>query len=267
MPVSSVIESVNELSDAGYKEVVLSGIHLGKYGRDLSQETDLVSLLKLINNSCKIERVRLSSIEPNELTPGIIGLAAESDKICRHFHIPIQSGDDGILKKMNRPYSGGFFRELVFRIRESAPDAAVGVDIMAGFPGETEEAFNNTYSLIEELPVSYLHVFPFSPREKTPAAKFKEQIPSHVTKARCARMRMLGAAKKAEFYQKALGTQFCILIEDKRDEESGLLKGISSNYLSVLVEGEDNMRNKIVKTHIYEAYGNYATGKVLEVKI
>ena len=267
MSVESVIESVNNLRKAGYREAVLSGIHLGKYGQDLSPETTLTALLELINDSCIIDRVRLSSIEPNELTPGIIKLAAESGKICRHFHVPLQSGDNGILKKMHRPYSREYFKDLIIRIKESIPDAAIGVDILAGFPGETDEAFRNTYSLIEELPVSYLHVFPFSPRKKTPAFDFPEQVPSNIIKARCTEMRRLGASKKADFYQKASGTEVDILIEDKRDENSGMLKGISSNYLSVLIKGEDSIRNRIVKVRIDKVCGDYATGQTEDGKI
>jgi len=264
--VESVIESINNLKKAGYREVVLSGIHLGKYGQDLSPETTLTALLELINDSCVTDRVRLSSIEPNELTPGIIKLAAESGKICHHFHVPLQSGDNGILEKMHRPYSREYFKDLIIRIKESIPDAAIGVDILAGFPGETEEAFRNTYSLIEELPVSYLHVFPFSPRKKTPAFDFPEQVPSNIIKARCTEMRRLGASKKADFYQKASGTELDILIEDKRDENSGMLKGISSNYISVLIKGEESIRNSIVKVHINKVSGSYATGQTEDRK-
>ncbi len=267
MPVQSVIENVNDLKKKGYREVVLSGIHLGKYGHDLYQETTLTALLKLITDSCTIDRVRLSSIEPNEVTPSIIKLAAESDKICRHFHIPLQSGDDGILEKMHRPYSAKYFKNLIFRINESLPDAAIGVDILVGFPGETDEAFHNTYSLIEGLPVSYLHVFPFSPRKKTPAYDFPEQVPTDIIKARCDRMRKLGTSKKAWFYQNAVGKDAEILIEEKKDEKSGLLKGISSNYLSVLVDGDESIRNRIIKVHIVKSCDNHATGQTENGKI
>lgn len=267
MPVQLVTESVNNLREAGYREAVLSGIHLGKYGQDLTPETTLTALLELINDSCIIDRVRLSSIEPNELTPGIIKLAAESGKICRHFHVPLQSGDNGILEKMHRPYSREYFKDLIIRIKESIPDAAIGVDILAGFPGETDEAFRNTYSLIEELPVSYLHVFPFSPRKKTPAFDFPGQVPSNIIKARCTKMRRLGASKKDDFYQKATGTYADILIEDKRDENSGMLKGISSNYLTVHVSGEDRIRNRIIKVRIDKVCGDYATGHTEDGKI
>jgi threonylcarbamoyladenosine tRNA methylthiotransferase MtaB len=267
IPVESVIESVNNLKKAGYREAVLSGINIGKYGQDLSPGTTLTALLELINDSCIIDRVRLSSIEPNELTPGIIKMAAESVKLCRHFHVPLQSGDDRILKRMHRPYSREYFKDLIIRIKESIPDAAIGVDILAGFPGETDEAFNNTYSLIDELPISYLHVFPFSPRKNTPAAEFPEQLPTGIIRARCTQMRRLGTLKKVDFYKKAAGTEADILIEDTRDEKSGLLKGISSNYLSVFIKGEDRIRNRIIKVRIDKTCGNHATGQTENRKI
>jgi len=262
MPVERVIESINNLREAGYREVVLSGIHLGRYGIDLTPETSISSLLSLINDLKIAERIRLSSIEPNELSPEIIKLAVDSDNICHHFHIPLQSGDDDILNKMRRPYTREFFKTVVKRINESIPDASIGADILVGFPGETDSAFENTYSLIEELPVSYLHVFPFSPRNKTPASSFPDRVPAEIVKERCARMRKLGNLKKNFFYQKAVGTIVNVLVEDKRDVANDLLKGTSSNYLSVLIHGEDGIKNKIVKTSIDRIDGRFAFGTI-----
>ena len=173
---SRVIQSLRSLSEEGYKEVVLTGIHLGKYGADLKQGMSLNGLLKNIGKSDLPLRIRLSSIEPNEIGREIIDMVASEDRLCRHFHVPLQSGDDQILKRMNRPYGAREFRELLESIHERIPLAAVGVDVMVGFPGENEGAFNNTYELIRDLPVSYLHVFPFSPRKGTAAADFPDQI-------------------------------------------------------------------------------------------
>jgi len=262
MPVEMVIESIKNLRKAGYLEVVLSGIHLGRYGIDLTTETSISFLLDLINSLKIIERIRLSSIEPNELSSEIIKLAAYSDNICHHFHIPLQSGDDDLLNRMRRPYTREFFKTIVKRIKESIPDASIGADILVGFPGETDSAFDNTYSLIEELPVSYLHVFPFSPRNKTRANSFQERVPADIVKARCARMRRLGNLKKSIFYQKAAGTIVNVLVENKRDASNDLLKGISSNYLSVLLHGEDGMKNKIVKARIDRIAGSFAVGTI-----
>ncbi len=166
MPAESVLQNIREYKKAGFREVVLTGIHLGVYGADLNPPTNLTELLQSLNDGKLIERIRLSSIEPHEITEKMIKIVASSDIFCRHFHIPLQSGDDAILKKMHRPYTNRFFRDLITNIHEQIPDAAIGVDILVGFPGESDEAFENTYATIKELPVTYLHVFPFSPAKE-----------------------------------------------------------------------------------------------------
>ncbi len=250
MPPENVLENIKKLKRTGYHEVVLSGIHLGCYGFDLSPETSLFSLLSLINETQIIERIRLSSIEPLELSEDILRLVAKPGSICHHFHIPLQSGDDIILQRMHRPYTGSFFRDLVLTIHKLIPDAGIGVDALIGFPGETEEAFENTYSLIAELPVSYLHVFPFSPRPKTPASQYSDKVPSSIIKARCRKMRELGNLKKNEFYKKMTDRKIEVLIEGKRDKSTDCLKGITSNYVPVFIKGEDNLKNTLVTVKI-----------------
>ena len=258
MKQKDVIENIRKLKNAGKKEIVLSGIHLGKYGLDLKPATCLFELIKMIENSCEIDRLRLSSIEPHELTQELIKFVSKSPGICNHFHIPLQSGDDQILKRMNRPYSAAFFEELVINIKKQMPDAAIGADVLIGFPGETENAFENTRSLIEELPVSYLHVFPFSPRKGTAASTFADQIRPETIKKRAMIMRRLGKNKKNKFYREALGTSTHILVEEKRDRNSGLLKGVTSNYLTVLIDGKDELKNSIVFVKIKKFYKDVA---------
>jgi threonylcarbamoyladenosine tRNA methylthiotransferase MtaB len=250
MAPEKVLEHISHLKHAGYHEVVLTGVHLGAYGLDLSPKYHLAGLLSQINESNPIHRVRLSSIEPHELTKDILTLVAETDAFCNHFHIPLQSGDDFILKKMHRPYTRSLLRDLIVKTNSLIPDAAIGVDVLIGFPGETEKAFENTYSLIEELPVTYLHVFPFSVRKGTPAGKYPQQVDSKTIKARCEKMRTLGNQKKQAFYKKFIGKKVKILIESKRDESTGLLKGITSNYIPVRVNGGDNWVNTIVPVRI-----------------
>jgi len=250
LPPEQVLDNVNKIHQAGYHEVVLTGIHLGNYGLDLyPQQTNLYALLNSIYKSCTIDRVRLSSIEPCELTDDIIKFVAQSGpgpgRFCHHFHIPLQSGDDVILKRMHRPYTKSFFIDLVEKIHRLLPDAAVGVDTLIGFPGESEKAFENTYSLIEELPVSYLHVFPFSPRKGTPAYTYPERVNSNVIKERCHKMRTLGKHKRNVFYNKFKGKTLEILIEGKQSKASGLLRGTTSNYIPVFVKGEDALENNI----------------------
>ena len=169
---------------------------------------------------------------------------------CRHFHIPLQSGDDRILKKMGRPYSRQVFHDLIDRIQKVMPDAAIGADTLIGFPGENDKAFENTYNLIKELPVNYLHVFPFSVRPGTRAADFTGKVPPEIIKDRCERMRKMGLAKRKSFYRKFVGKTMPLLIETKRDNATGFLKGISSNYLPVLIEGKDEFKNKIIEVQI-----------------
>ena len=250
MPLKNILDNIVRIKKSGYREVVLSGIHLGRYGLDLSPQINLTELIKHINESRGIERVRLSSIEPLELTEAIIKTVAESDIFCRHFHIPLQSGDDLILKKMRRPYTRSIFRKLLYKIHELIPDAAIGVDTVIGFPGETGEAFENTYNLIEELPATYLHVFPFSSRKGTPASSFPDKVPSKIIKERCKTMRDLGNIKKKEFYKKNIGKKVEVLIEAKRDKATGFLKGMTSNYLPIFLSGNDDLKNTIVDAKI-----------------
>ena len=250
MPIETVLENITQLQQAGYHEVVLTGVHLGAYGLDLSPKTGLTELLDRIGDTRPIERVRLSSIEPHELTDDLIQIIANADIFCHHFHLPLQSGDDLILKKMHRPYTRSLFKNQIIKINELLPDAAIGVDTLIGFPGETEKAFENTYSLIHELPVTYLHVFPFSARKGTPASSYPRQVDSKTIKTRCKKMRSLGHVKKKAFYKKFTGKSLEILIQDKRDRSTGLLKGISSNYIPVHVAGEDILKNTLVHVRI-----------------
>jgi threonylcarbamoyladenosine tRNA methylthiotransferase MtaB len=261
LPPERVLDNINKIHQAGYHEVVLTGIHLGNYGLDLGKrKTGLLELLKRIRKTCTIDRVRLSSIEPFELTEDIIKFVAQSGsgpaKICHHFHIPLQSGDDFILKKMHRPYSRSFFIDLVEKIHKLLPDCAIGVDTLIGFPGESDRAFENTYSLIEQLPVSYLHVFPFSPRKGTPAYSYPDKVNSNVIRERCQKMRTLGKLKRNVFYIKFKGKTLEILIEGKQKKSTNLLKGITSNYIPVLVKDEDKLKNTMTNVTIDEVNDN-----------
>ena len=257
MPLENVLKHIRCLKQAGFHEVVLSGVHLGAYGLDLSPQTRLSDLLVRIRDLNDFDRVRLSSIEPLELTQEIVDLVAESEIFCNHFHIPLQSGDDHVLEKMHRDYSRSFFEALIYKIKERIPDAAIGADILIGFPGETENAFENTYSLIEKLPVTYLHVFPFSPRPGTAADKYPQKVPARTIKARCEKMRRLGDEKKGAFYNKFTGKTVQVLIEGKRDIATGLLKGITSNYIPVHVVGEDTLFNTLVQVTIEKIKKDY----------
>jgi len=255
MPLADIVDNIGKLAKAGYREVVLTGIHLGAYGHDLSPVTDLATAMERIKEVRPIERVRLSSIEPFEFTAKVLEQTLNSDIFCRHFHIPLQSGDAGILENMGRPYSPDFFGDLINKIHRFMPDAAIGVDALIGFPGESDSAFENTYNLIEKLPISYLHVFPFSARPGTRAANLPDKVDAGISKDRCQRMRILGDEKRMKFYQGFVGQVLPILIETEREASTNLLKGISSNYLPVLIDAGDSLKNKIVDVKIQRLEG------------
>ena len=263
MPPENVLAGIQALSDNGYQEIVLTGIHLGHYGYDLNPKTRLSEMLKRVDDLNLIARVRLSSIEPLELSDAIIKLVAGSDRFCRHFHIPLQSGDDRILQKMKRPYTARDFRHRVTNIRDQLPEAAIGVDTLIGFPGETDTAFENTYALVEQLPLSYLHVFPFSSRPGTPAARYTAKISPQVIKDRCERMRLLGNSKKIDFYTRFIDQKMDVLVETTRHRPTGLLKGMTSNYIPVLIDANDDYKNKMVTVRTQKFIANALVGKIL----
>ncbi|MCP4745770.1 MAG: tRNA (N(6)-L-threonylcarbamoyladenosine(37)-C(2))-methylthiotransferase MtaB [Desulfobacteraceae bacterium] len=251
MPAADVLEHLKKLADDGFLEVVLTGIHLGAYGIDFNPPQSLTSLLELIFQKKIIKRIRLSSIEPTEINSRILDVMAEPDGcVCHHFHIPLQSGDNSILKKMGRPYLRQDYARTVHIIREKFPRAAIGADVLAGFPGEDEKAFANTYNLIDHLPVSYLHVFPYSPRKGTPAAGFKNKVPERIVKQRCKELRLLGEQKKAQFYRSMIGQTVEVLVETEHSSINGLAKATSNNYVPVLLSSAGIKANTLIRARI-----------------
>ena len=239
LPVDDVLAGAARLSGSGHREVVLTGIHLGVYGLDLTPPTDLLSVVKRIEETAGLSRLRLSSIEPREVTEGLIEHMRHSKTLCRHLHIPLQSGCDRILGLMGRDYGASFFEALVSRVLSVLPEAAVGVDVMAGFPGETDEEFAQTLGFLERLPAAYLHVFPYSERPGTPAAGMPGKVPETVKSQRGKALRALDEKKRRLFAERLIGKTVTVLVEDRRDGATGLLKGFSGNYVPVLVSGGD----------------------------
>lgn len=259
-----VMRQIHRLRNAGHREIVLSGVHLGQWGLDFTPPLSLLDLLRRIEIEKAVQRLRLSSIEPTEITDEIIDHILHSVLICRHLHIPLQSGDDMILKAMNRHYTADHFKNRIEAITSAIPDMAIGIDVMVGFPGEDEKAFENTRRFIEELPVAYLHVFPYSSRPGTAAADFSDQIPDSVKKKRGKILRDIGKLKRIAYNKKFIGRELSVLAENTGDRETGLMKGFSNNYIPVLIEnGETWMSNQII-TVIAESL---AGGKILGRKI
>ncbi|HKT47765.1 MAG TPA: tRNA (N(6)-L-threonylcarbamoyladenosine(37)-C(2))-methylthiotransferase MtaB [Candidatus Acidoferrales bacterium] len=236
MPPQQVIGEIQRLVDGGAREIVLSGINLGTYGRDLTPLANLLELLRRILDETTLERLRLSSIEPQDVTQDLVDLFASTDRLAEHFHMPLQSGSDRILAAMHRWYRTAHYARRVELIRERLPHAAIGADVIAGFPGETEDDHAATLAFIERLPFTYLHVFSFSVRPGTQAAKLPHHIPGHVIKRRARELRALGEAKAAGFRRSQHGRSLRVLTL-RRDIDDCGTPALSSNYLHIRVAG------------------------------
>jgi threonylcarbamoyladenosine tRNA methylthiotransferase MtaB len=249
-----VLEQVRQLAEAGYREIVLTGIHLGGYGHDLIPKIDLTALVEMIADSGLIARLRLSSLDPREVPDRLLDLIARSDIVCPHLHICAQAGDDEILKQMRRNYDTVYYRDLLQRVRERLPEAALGSDIIVAFPGETDAQFEKSLEYFASLPLTYFHVFPYSSRRGTVAASLGDHVPGPVKKQRARRMRELGAHKKSEFCARFIGRRVSVLIEEKLEKQTGLRRGFSRNYLPVAVAGADDFLNRELDVRI-DRYG------------
>lgn len=266
LSLTKIMDHLKNLKDRGYKEVVLTGIHLGAYGWDFQPPCTLEILLQRIETENTPARIRLSSIEPLDFSEDLIRILSHSTKLCPHLHIPIQSADDEILRRMGRGYGQSFLSDLIERLVRSIPDVSIGADLIVGFPGETEKRFNNTYQFIESLPFSYLHIFPFSRRKGTLAAQFVEQIDSKEIRHRAERMRELGRQKRRAFYRQFLDKTLDILVEDRREKGSNRWRGFSRHYIPVyLLNGLDLAlanQEKNVKVTAWNDQGVF--GKLVE---
>jgi threonylcarbamoyladenosine tRNA methylthiotransferase MtaB len=262
MPRETLLAEIDVLVEKGYREIVLTGIHLGSYGEEFSPPVSITGLLSSIEERKYPCRFRVSSLDSDEITDELIELMATSGTICRHLHLPVQSGDDTILRRMNRGGGAGTARERVERIASAIPDVAIGVDIIVGFPGEGEDEFMNTMRLLDELPVAYMHIFPFSKREGTPAALFAGQVDAQVIKERCRRLRELDGEKRAAFYEGYLGRELSVLVEGARNRTTGLMQGRSDNYIPVLLDDYDGPVNRLVSVRLDRVTENGVVGTV-----
>ncbi len=258
-----VLIQIEHFIARGFKEIVLTGIHLGKWGEDLTPTESLSSLLEEILISFPGCRFRISSIEPPELTEAILTLMAEHDNFCKHLHVPLQSGSDEILRRMHRPYTAGYYLELFRRAHDMVPELAWGLDVIVGFPGESEDLFSETYELLKDLPLAYMHVFPFSPRNHTPAVHFPGQVPAKQKKRRAAILRELSNVKRKEFLSRFLGKILHVLVEGKFSEDKNYFQGLSSNYIRVYFKRGKAEENSIVRVIAEKLFENGLLGKVV----
>ena len=262
---AEIIAEVRALVAAGYREIVLSGINLGRWGRDLPASRDeagtFASLLPKILAETSIEKIRISSVEPMDWSDALIALVASSARIAKHAHVPLQSGSDAVLRRMHRKYRPWHYREKIEKIRAAMPDAAIGADVMVGFPGETAAEFDQTRRLIEELPFTYLHVFTYSPRPGTPAEAMPEQVPVHVVRERNRILRELGAEKHTAFLRSFVGTQLeaITLAGEGRGWDEGT-DALTDNFLKLRLEGQHDS-NRWVRADITGISGDSLAGR------
>jgi len=241
LPAQKVVDEISRLSDSGYREVVLSGINLGMYGRDLAPRVEFEDLLRRILDETSILRLRISSIEPMDVTSDLVALFASTERLAGHFHMPLQSGSDRILAAMHRWYRAEHYARRVALVREQLPDAAIGADVIAGFPGETDAEHAATLNFIERLPFTYLHIFSFSKRPGTAAASRTDEVPASFIQHRARELRALGERKSAEFYRSQSGKALQVLTLRHTSQAYSAdqwTPAISSNYLHVRVPGE-----------------------------
>lgn len=259
-----VVQQLRDFACSGYREVVLSGIHLGQWGKDFSPPQGLPGLLKTLDRQRLPIRVRLSSIEPTECTDELIQLFQQCDWLCPHFHVPMQSGDAQILAAMKRPYLPEQYRELILRLHRIFPRAALGADVLVGFPGETESRFERTHQLIEELPLTYLHAFPFSPRRGTDAALLPDRVSTTELRRRVRTLRDLSARKRAAFQEKLKGQSLEVLVESRIP--GGWWRGTSENYLQVLLPARKGLvSGSMARVELTERAGHDLIGRVLAI--
>ncbi|MED1607445.1 tRNA (N(6)-L-threonylcarbamoyladenosine(37)-C(2))-methylthiotransferase MtaB [Cytobacillus kochii] len=262
-----VIHQAQQLVEAGYKEIVLTGIHTGGYGEDL-KDYNLAMLLKDLEEQVKgIKRIRISSIEASQITDEVIEVIRNSKVVVRHLHIPIQSGSDTVLKRMRRKYTMAFFAERIERLKEALPGLAVTSDVIVGFPGETEEEFMETYDFIKKHKFSELHVFPYSSRTGTPAARMTDQIDEEVKNERVHRLIHLSDQLAKEYASRFEDEVLEIIPEEKfKDAPDGnLYVGYTDNYLKVIVPATEEMVGKLVKVKITKAGYPYNEGQFIRV--
>ncbi len=255
-----VLEEMQRLAAAGFREVVLTGVHLGGYGRDLDARLDLADLVEMIAEHAPVERVRLSSIDPPEVSPRLLKIVAQSDIILPHLHMPVQAAADPVLKRMRRQYDVAELGDVVEEIAATLPGCGLGTDVIAGFPGETDSDFAIGLERLSAMPFTYFHVFPYSQRRGTTAAKASDQLPREVVKKRALQLRVLGQDLRSAFHRRCIGTTMPVLAEHTRDADSGGLVGYGPTYARVVFDGGDDLMNQIVPVRATGVLGDRVRG-------
>lgn len=253
LEINKVIDNAQKIIDSGYNEIVLTGVNTGDYNFESENENYRLADVLYQLDKLDIARLRISSIEPNLLTDEIISLYQTSTKFCNHFHIPLQSGDAEVLKLMRRRYNTEYYKELIDKLNEKIPNVGIGVDVIVGFPGETEKNFENTFNFLESLPISYLHVFNYSERRNTDAINFERKVDVRERKRRSQLLRKLSDKKRFDFYSRYIGTEQSVLFETRKTDD--FIEGFTTNYIKVKVSFNDSVENKIRTVKLNETDG------------
>jgi len=259
MYVNDAVEKFEKLVNNGYKEIILTGVNVGDYGKSANS-----NLYNLLNQLILVDgeyRIRISSIEPNLLSEDILELVASSNKLCKHFHIPLQSGSPRVLRAMQRRYTVEEYESLIVRSKDKIENLSIGVDVIVGFPGEQEEDFIATHNFLRDLPVSYLHVFSYSERPNTPAATLHGKIKAEERKRRSNILRILSEKKRNEFYRSMIGKKLEILFES--EDRDGKMNGFSSNYVKILSDVKSDLINSLTEVNITGLQNSSCTGKLV----
>ncbi|HNR05558.1 MAG TPA: tRNA (N(6)-L-threonylcarbamoyladenosine(37)-C(2))-methylthiotransferase MtaB [Bacillota bacterium] len=257
----SIIAEVKELAENGFREIVLTGIHVASYGKDLGN-TSLIDIIEKVHEIDGIRRIRMSSVDPNVMTDGFIERLSRLPKICGHFHLSLQSGCDETLKRMNRKYTTGEYRRVVEKLREVFADVAITTDLIVGFPGETEEEFQKTVDFVEEIAFSAMHVFKYSQRTGTPAAKYENQIKPQVKDSRSKVITAIAQKNEEKFKKAFIGRSKPVLYEQPFDGQKSLFEGLTDNYIRVVSESREDIKGKIIETVLAELKEDYMTGRI-----
>jgi threonylcarbamoyladenosine tRNA methylthiotransferase MtaB len=257
-----VLSEVKKLASHGFREIILSGIHTASYGQDLDGNWNLLRLLEEIDKVNGIERIRIGSIDPTFFTDGVINRISSLKKLCPHFHLSLQSGCDETLKRMNRKYTTAQYKKILKELREHIEDVSITTDIIVGFPGETEEEFKATYEFLEDIELSKMHIFKYSPREGTKAAEMPKQLDGNIKEARSKKLIELNKKLEDKFMGKFVDKVMDVLYEDNFKEYKSLYEGYTRNYIKVVSELESTLSGKIVDTKLKRIENGYILGEV-----
>lgn len=260
-PLTSIALEAAKLVKAGFKEIVLTGIHMGAYGRDITGSLTIADAVKTVLDIAELKRLRLSSLESIEVSDALIAIMQQDARFCRHLHLPLQAGDNQILHAMNRHYTTDDYKKLVSNIRGQIADVAISADLIVGFPGETDQMFDNALNFVSSINFAKMHIFPYSRRTGTPAADYSGQVPENVKKERTHAMQQLAAKKSVEFNQKFLGRIMEVLFESENDF---LCDGLTDNYIRVYVKGDNSLLGGIHSVKLEKIYQDGVWGKLID---